>query len=57
VRRCPSGKVRYRSRLDAKTALASVTGKRRTAKEEIRFYWCELCSGLHLTSQEKRRDE
>ncbi len=48
-RRCV--KVRFRTELDAKIALAAVL---RRDKGEKRIYRCPRCKGWHLTSQEKR---
>lgn len=52
MRRCPEGKIPFRDRIAADTALA-----RRRAKDmgEIRSYQCPLCGRWHLTSQPKGR--
>lgn len=47
-------KVRYRTRLDAKIALASTMAKNSAKRNEVRIYWCQECKGFHLTSQRKR---
>ena len=44
-------KVRYRTRLDAKIALASTQQSRNSKREESRVYWCQECKSLHLTSK------
>ncbi|KMM44867.1 hypothetical protein CWIS_13650 [Cellulomonas sp. A375-1] len=54
---CPSGKVRYRDRLDALLALSKIGRKdspRRPGSEQ-RAYPCPRCKGWHLTSTDRRR--
>lgn len=55
VKRCRTGKARFRSRLDALLALMN-TGRNdsRRPKDECRVYRCPECSGWHLTSQGRR---
>lgn len=50
-------KVRYRTKLDAKIALANTSLRKRTraGKDESRPYKCEHCFGWHLTSWTSRR--
>lgn len=50
---CPTGKFRYRDRIAAQLALATIdtTGPKR---RETRAYPCPACRGWHLTSQEQR---
>jgi len=50
---CPSGKVYYRTKAEARAALAQIKrqnaqhkGRQRT---ECNYYWCAMCSGYHLT--------
>lgn len=48
------GKVRFRTELDAKIALAGTQRQRRgraRTKEEKRYYRCPQCHGYHLTSK------
>ena len=54
---CPSGKVRYRDRLDALLALSRIDRKDspRRSKSEQRAYPCPRCKGWHLTSTDRRR--
>jgi hypothetical protein len=51
---CPSGKVRYRTRIDAKIALANTHRKAASTREETRIYFCPNCRGQHLTSRPQR---
>ncbi len=61
-RRAPHGlcvKIRYRTELDAKIALASTQGaaaRGHDKRAECRIYRCPIasCRGFHLTSQENR---
>lgn len=48
----PTGKIRYRTHLDAKLALLRTTRNTdsRRAKDEKRAYSCPDCRGWHLTS-------
>lgn len=49
---CP-GKVRFRTELDAKIALANIKRKRhRRAYEERRCYYCVRCKAWHLTHKD-----
>ncbi|KAB7790728.1 PDDEXK family nuclease [Bifidobacterium leontopitheci] len=51
---CSSGKRRYRTKLDAKIALASARKLKRgpaRPKDERRYYFCPDCYGYHLTSK------
>jgi hypothetical protein len=43
------GKIRYRTRKDAKAARAAALGRRPEA-EQLRIYKCPTCDGFHLTS-------
>ena len=60
--KCPSGKVRFRDRLEAIEALHRAENARKFSEQdglenrrnEKRIYKCSLCAGQHLTSQEKR---
>lgn len=49
-------KQRFRTKLDAKLALAKIQAKDKSwrPKMEKRFYWCQPCSGWHLTSMAGR---
>lgn len=52
---CASGKHRYRDEIAAKLGLAEIQTRGEVrAKTPTRAYHCGLCSGWHLTSQEKR---
>ena len=46
----PPRKIRYRTKLDAKLALASTQRSRNPRREERRYYRCPACKGWHLTS-------
>ena len=46
-----TGKVRFRTLLDAKIVLAKRSAR---DKGEVRAYRCQFCHGFHLTSQRKR---
>jgi len=46
-------KRRYRSKLDAKIALASTQAGHSSRREECRFYRCPSCFGWHLTSKKR----
>jgi hypothetical protein len=51
---CPSGKVRYKDKMGAKMALATVRRRKtrhNAKKEERTYYRCMTCQGFHLTSQ------
>lgn len=50
IKRCPSGKVRFRDRIAADLALAGPVGD----KGSVRTYECPLCNGWHSTSKPKR---
>jgi hypothetical protein len=59
LRRCrPSGKRRFRDKLEATKALHRATTSRHIAemgetnsrRRECRAYWCDGCAGWHLTS-------
>lgn len=54
---CPCGKVRYRDRIAAQLALATIgrVDSSRRPKSERRPYRCPLCKGWHLTSEVRRR--
>ncbi|MFC5181372.1 hypothetical protein [Actinomadura harenae] len=54
--RCPTGKVRFRDRIAATLALATIQrqGRQDRDKAEARAYRCPACSGWHLTSQHPR---
>lgn len=47
-----SGKVRYRTLLDAKIALADTHRNPKSKRDEKRYYRCPYCDGWHLTSKE-----
>jgi hypothetical protein len=56
----PCAKRRYRTKLDAKIALAGTAREaaRRgagTRRSEQRAYWCPACRGFHLTSEPRAR--
>ncbi|MBO2451294.1 hypothetical protein J4573_29665 [Actinomadura barringtoniae] len=53
---CPSGKVRFRDRIAANLALATIQRRDRPGREklEVRVYRCSDCRGFHLTSQRSR---
>lgn len=52
---CPSGKIRYRSELNAERALAKALldnwSGRRPWRKEQRVYRCPKCTYWHLTSR------
>ena len=50
LRRGKTRKIRYRTKLDAKLALASTQRSRNPRREERRYYRCPACKGWHLTS-------
>ncbi|MEV4257264.1 hypothetical protein AB0J52_29255 [Spirillospora sp. NPDC049652] len=54
--RCPTGKVRFRDRIAATLALATIQhqGRQDRDKAETRAYRCPTCAGWHLTSQHPR---
>jgi len=54
---CPSGKIRYKTRNDTKTAIAGGRQNRADGKDyvPVRAYPCNLCNGFHLTSQPLER--
>lgn len=57
--KCKSGKIRYKSGLNAERALAKAllsnwAGKAPHRREQ-RTYECPWCGGWHLTSKPKRR--
>jgi len=59
---CPSGKLRYRSRLGALLALSRLQGdaardrrQREGRRAETRVYECNLCQGWHLSSHPEGR--
>lgn len=54
MNRC--AKVRYRTELDAKIALANTQHRDnpKRAKTEKRAYWCHICHAYHLTSKGRR---
>lgn len=41
---------------DAEVALKRVAKSRNKRRKEIRSYYCKLCNGWHLTSQEYKFD-
>ncbi|MFC9975895.1 hypothetical protein ACFVH6_33900 [Spirillospora sp. NPDC127200] len=49
---CPSGKVRFRDRIAATLALATIQHDDRPGRPKIeaRVYRCPSCAGWHLTS-------
>ncbi|WP_433337038.1 hypothetical protein [Spirillospora sp. CA-294931] len=54
--RCPSGKVRFKDRIAATLALATIQrqGRPDRDKMEARAYRCPDCAGWHLTSSRTR---
>ena len=48
---CPTGKLRYRDRLEAQLALLRVSTDDDPRRKEKRSYQCPHCHGWHLTSQ------
>ena len=50
-----SGKIKYRTVLDAKIALANTQRARSPKREEVRFYRCPNCGCFHLTKKRRRR--
>jgi hypothetical protein len=56
--KCPTGKIRYATAIDAGIALGRARAGRpvkgRDAKVEQRQYYCSTCGGWHLTSQPSR---
>lgn len=59
---CPSGKLRYRDRVDALIALSRASEKasryrhQHEKRRESRAYLCDRCKGWHLTSQPARKE-
>jgi hypothetical protein len=53
---CPSGKVRFRDRIAADLALATIQRRDRPGRDklEVRVYRCADCRGFHLTSRKSR---
>jgi hypothetical protein len=47
-------KTRYRDRIAAQLALATIHRKDRPQARETRAYQCPRCRGWHLTSQNRR---
>lgn len=47
---CQKGDYTY-SRINAKIALAKISGQDKEGHNECRYYWCEEHSGYHLTSK------
>lgn len=58
--KCPTGKIRYPSAIDAGIALGKAQASRRTRGRdevvEVRQYLCDLCRGWHLTSKPQRQE-
>lgn len=58
-RRCPTGWLRFSDELDARIALTNSLAKqalrKATRRREQRIYFCQMCRGWHLTTQDKRR--
>lgn len=57
--KCPTGKRRYPTAIDAGLALSHAQSKRRldgeaAVKVESRHYPCPQCKGHHLTSEPRR---
>ena len=50
---CPTRKVRYRDRQEAKRALSQIKSSKYEARHvtPTRYYECDMCHGWHLTSQ------
>lgn len=58
--RCPSGKLRYRDRREARAALHNMAVLRemgRDRRKECSYYRCPHCKGWHLTSRPYRHHE
>lgn len=53
--RCETGKFRYRDRIAALLALATIDDADPRRREK-RAYRCHLCHGWHLTSQAQRTE-
>lgn len=53
--RCITGKFRYRDRIAAQLALATIDDTDPKRREK-RAYRCPLCRGWHLTSQAQRTE-
>lgn len=52
MKRCATtGKLRYRTEVDAMLALMSTGRREKTKRQERRQYRCPHCNGWHLTSQ------
>ncbi|GAA1593756.1 hypothetical protein GCM10009678_89940 [Actinomadura kijaniata] len=53
---CPTGKVRFRDRIAATLALATIQRNDRPGRDklEARVYRCPSCGGWHLTSGKSR---
>lgn len=51
LKRCPSGKRRYRDHEEAFRALRKIKARNTREKTPVRTYDCNLCAGYHLTSQ------
>ena len=51
-----TNKIKWRTELDAKLAMANIDHKMRAATKdkEVRAYLCPFCQYWHLTHQEKR---
>lgn len=61
MKRCRSGKPRYRDELAAKIAAAKVEGHANRHPsgddwEPQRAYYCNWCGGFHLTTQEQKTE-
>lgn len=50
---CGLGKRRYVNKDDAKRAKKNINTTRFSAVKITNIYWCEPCSGYHLTSMSK----
>lgn len=54
---CKTGKRRYRDRIAAQLALATLKKDDREGHTEERAYSCPYCGGWHLTSEEQKASE
>lgn len=58
MKRCrTTGKKSYRNEVTAAYAIGRIRSSARNDpadKIPIRYYWCDFCPWIHLTSQEKK---
>lgn len=59
MRKCESGKWRYRTEIDAKLALADIQHRDSSTRlhMEQRAYRCTECRGWHLTHRKAKASE